>query len=290
MKRLAAIVYSTNNLAYTQLALEHVLITHCSQCTEIVAVDNGSPEPYPDDLPGDLLIRYEQNIGGNAVFHRWLIDDWFDGDPPEFLAFFHCDLMIHEVGWDKRVLAAFDADPQLNLIGFVGSNEIDEFGGRGGGTMLNYAGKFFEGIGQASPAEHHGRRMTGLEPAAVLDHCAMIFRRTALENITPQEGYYAPEHFYDKIMSCEILEQGGHVAVLGVSVDHFSGGIGAGVAQAEALRIQWLNDQGVIYPEGRSHDAVYIESERRFKNRFFRNGFAPLKVMPDYSIVRPEPR
>lgn len=288
MKRLAVIVYSVNSAKYTALALKHLKATIDPELTSIIVVDNGSEKPYhlELDMTGvDRLIRYPENIGGNAVFHRWMEDDWFADMPlPDFVAFFHCDLMIHEQLWDHRVIEAFEGDEKLNLIGFAGSNEIDQLGGRGAGTVLNYRGAFFRGIGQASPAEAHGRRMSGLEPAAVLDHMSMIFRRTELEQLTPQEGNFSPFHFYDRILSCEVLEREGHIAVLGIDCDHFSGGTGPG---ADALMIKWLNEEGVPYDPERPDLAVYVESERRFKAKYIRNGFAPLKVLPDYSIIRP---
>lgn len=286
MTRLAVIVYSANNEAYTKLAVEHLERTVDKDLTKIIVVDNGSDTPFT--MMGDEVIRYQTNIGGNAIFHRPFKDKWFGShfDIPEFLAFLHCDMMVWEKDWDQRVVDAFDADPLLSLVGFVGSNEIDEMGGRGGGTMLNYRGAFFEGIGQASPAEAHGKRVTDLQPAAVLDHCSMIFRSSVLWQLTPQEGFFAPEHFYDKILSCEVLERGEHVAVLGIECDHFSGGIAPGNLLAEALRKRWLAAEKIEYNKARSDVAVYVESERRFKARFMSTGFIPLRVQPDYSIVR----
>ncbi len=287
MVRLAVVVYSVNNPTWTELAVQHLKDTIDPNLTSILVVDNGSDSPYSVGIVGggvSKLIRYETNIGGNAVFHRWIEDDWFDGEKPEFVAFFHCDLMLHEQHWDHRVIEAFEEDDKLNLIGFAGSNEIDQLGGRGGGTMLNYRGAFFEGIGQASPAEAHGRRMTGLEPAAVLDHMSMIFRRSELEKLTPQEGNFSPFHFYDRILSCEVLERGGRIAVLGIDCDHFSGGTGPG---ADKLMIKWLKEEGIPYDPERPDLSVYVESERRFKQKYIKNGFAPLRVLPDYSILRP---
>lgn len=295
MRRLAVVVYSVDNEEWTRLTVKHLRETIDPELTGIMVVDNGSdPEynipPGTDESP-EVLLRYDTNIGGNAVFHRWMVDDWFSAagdtaDLPEFIAFFHCDLMIHEKGWDQRVVDAFDADPDLHLIGFAGSNEIDELGGRGGGTMLNYRGAFFEGIGQASPAEAHGRKITGLEPAAVLDHMSMIFRRTELEQLTPQEGHFAPFHFYDRILSCEVLERGGHIAVLGIDCDHFSGGTRGGAGKADELMCKWLDQMGITYMD-RPDLAMYMASEFLFKHKYMDNGFAPLKVLPDYSIERP---
>lgn len=295
MKRLAVIVYSVNNIVWTRLALKHLRDTIDPELTQVFLVDNASDQPYfseltPEEIGGiTRVLRYPLNIGGNAVFHRWITDKWFEGlgEPPEFVAFFHCDLMLHEQHWDHRVIEVFEKDSKLNLIGFAGSNEIDPLGGRGAGTMLNYRGAFFEGIGQASPAEAHGRRMVGFEPAAVLDHMSMIFRRTELEQLTPQEGNFAPFHFYDRIMSCEVLERGGHIGVLGIDCDHFSGGTAGGSAKADTLMRNWLSANGISYDQDRPDIKIYQISERLFKQKYMDNGFAPLKVQDDFSIVRP---
>lgn len=278
--KLAAIVYSTDHDFYTGLAVDHLRATVDPELTEIVVVDNGSSTRFPEI--GDRNIRYEENIGGNAVFHRWIEDDWFEDDCPDYLAFLHCDLMIHERGWDHRVVSAFEADPKLDLLGFVGSDKIDVKGGRGDGTMLNYRGAFFDGVGVASPAEHHGLRIRDLRPAAVVDHCAMILRRDALLQLPPQEGQYAPEHFYDRILSCEVLRRGDHVAVLGIDCDHFSGGIGPGMQKADALRRRWLDQEGIEYDPEDSYTAVYLESERRFFRDY--QGFFPLRVNANYEV------
>jgi hypothetical protein len=283
--KLAAIVYSTDHDFYVAMALHYLTDVSDPELTELVVIDNGSGKPF--GAKGDRYIRYEENVGGNAVLHRWMADHWWgDEEPPEFMAFLHCDLMVHERGWDRRVVEAFDADPKLDLIGFVGSNEIDTLGGRGGGTMLNYRGEFFDGIGAASRAEEHGRRITDLRPAAVVDHCAMIFRRSALEQLTPQEGHYAPEHFYDRILSCEVIERGGHVAVLGIECDHFSGGIGPGMPKADALRRRWLDAEHLPYDPEDTYTAVYLESERRFKARYMDTRFAPFRVDQSYKVHR----
>lgn len=278
--KLAAIVYSTDHDFYTGMSILYLRDTVSPEMTEIVMVDNGSSSHFAP--LGDRNVRYEENIGGNAVFHRWLEDDWFEDDLPDYLAFLHCDLMIHERGWDRRVISAFEEDPQLDLIGFVGSTKIDGLGGRGDGTMLNYRGAFFEGIGVASPAEEHGLRIRDLRPAAVVDHCAMVLRRTTLQQLPPQEGNYAPEHFYDRILSCEILRRGGHIAVLGIDCDHFSGGIGPGMAKADALRRRWLDEEGIDYDPQDTYSAVYRESEKRFFREF--RGFFPLSVNEHYEV------
>lgn len=288
MKPLTIVVYGLDSPFETRLALKYLRQNSDPSLTHIVLVDNGSTEPY-EHWDADQLVRYETNIGGNAVQHRLLQEGQIE--KTLLTGFLHADTMVRERGWDARVLKAFQDFRDVALLGFVGSNEIDAYGGRGGGTTLNYIGDFYEGLGQASKAEVHGRRFAGLMPAAVLDHMSMIFRTDKLLQLTPQEGHYAPEHFMDRIWCCEVLEHGWKVAYLGIACDHRSGGIGAGQPKAHALRMRWLEQEGipVTAAEGEditkiSQDAVYRESERRFLTRFRDSGFIPLMVSPDWKL------
>jgi hypothetical protein len=284
---MVVVIYGVNNFIQTPEATRYALANSDPELTEVYLVDNGSEPPYShfEWSRNTKIIRYEENIGGNAVFHRWRQGRWFGNDIPEFLAFLHCDLYIREKGWDKKVINAFDNYPQLALQGFVGSNEIDERGGRGGGTMLNYLGAFYPGIGQASKAEQHGRREAGLAAAAVLDHCSLIFRTSDLvAHTTPQEGNLAPEHFYDRILCCEILKAGKWIAVNGISCDHFSGGIAGGIPNAAKLCRDFLDGRGIAYSKDNERSQTYIESEKDFHKMFLETGFIPLRVKPNQEI------
>lgn len=276
-------VVDAENLA--KESLKH-LRANTSPDTFIFLIDNGSTVPIKN-IGEDHVIRFHENIGGNAVFHEVL--PHMDAFGIDVMAFLHCDMMVREPMWDVRVMAAFEQDPKLGLCGFVGSNEIDEHGGRGGGTVLNYAGYFYEGFGQATTAEHHGRRSSGIEPAAVLDHCSMIFRKAALRDIPPQQGNYAPGHFYDRICCAELIHQGWHVAFIGISCDHFSGGVAGGMTQQLALYEKWLAKEGISYEINYIDTAVYVESERRFLGRFRDQlKLIPYKVDSDYRVWHAE--
>lgn len=279
-KPLTVVMFGVDNHATTKVAMGFLRLNSTSSLSHLVLVDNGSDPPF-EAWGADQLVRYEENVGGNAVHHRLLKDGLIE--PTHFIGFVHVDLVVRELAWDWRVLETF-RDQSVDMLGFVGSPEIDELGGRGGGTALNYLGDFYEGVGQASTAEYHGRRVKGVMPAAVLDHAAMFWTLDALLKLTPQEGHYAPEHFQDRIWSCEVLERGGRIAVLGISCDHFGGGIGPGNAKADVLRRRWLDAEGLPYDPARSDLAVYQESERRFLKRFRDTGFIPLRVAADFSI------
>jgi len=253
---------------------------------EFVILDNGSKEPFQynlanhwnmadtlvtDDESEDKsgwnlkIVRSEKNIGVYPTFW-WGIRE-ATGDVP---AFFHSDLMIAEAGWDKRVLEAFEGNPKLGMVGFVGSNEIDGSGGRGLGTCSNFLGLEYkhktetgeEKVWCGSAAEIHGRRLTGLESAAVEDGCAMIFRRTCLETI-PQRPDFPPHHFYDRLLSCEVRERGWEVATLGVGCDHISGQTVNQEQGYQDMAKEWAEAHGLSLGTNHNWDSVVYESAGR---------------------------
>lgn len=322
MKRLAVVFYNVGGHEMTKHAIDCAKMNSNPDTTSIVLVDNGSTEPYPrtwlKDRSVDRIVRYEKTLGPNYLFHLWdpCKDDWWLNDRncfkkssnpvrvktfiepgeypasdhgsepvPEFIAFLHADLFVYEKGWDKRVLEAFDADPKLGLIGFVGSNEIDSSGGRGSGTVLNFQGRDTP-FGKASYAEQHGRRSTQLEAAAVLDGCVMVFRTSVLKELTPWVDRDPPFHFYDRVLSCEVIEKGYRVAYLGIQIDHLNGGIRGGTKEADEMRQAWVDKYNVpLSPHGLDH-TVYREAEQLFFRKYRDTKFFPLKVNKDYSVVR----
>lgn len=261
----------------------HWLDVNTSDQTTVMLLDNGSKVPLAQG-PADRLVRFHENIGGNAVFHAML--PHLDAEGADLVAYLHCDMMVRELNWDLRVIQAFVDDPILALCGFVGSSEVDERGGRGAGTALNFLGASYPNYGPSSPTHHHGRSMSGIMPAAVLDHCSMIFRISVLRQLPTQEQHYAPGHFYDRICCAECIHQGYHVAVIGIQCDHLSGGIGAGMESQLALYRKWLTSQGLPWEPGHEDRAVYIESERRFFARFRDElKLIPYGVNADYSVI-----
>src|SRR5579872_5016496 len=208
---------------------------------ELLILDNGSDVSfqYESDKVNVIIWRCEKSIGVYPTF--WSGLEHCTGD---ILAFFHSDLAIYEKNWDLRVIQTFEQNEDLGLLGFIGSNEIDSAGGRGLGTASNFVGyslshspsvsseNILPGtlsdpfnnrkVWTGSPAEVHGKRLTGFMNAAVVDGCAMIFRRIVLDMI-PQRKDFPPHHFYDRLLSCETIAKGYTVGVLGIECDHFSG-------------------------------------------------------------------
>ena len=276
---------------------QHELATTCidfvqaysSQDTDIVIIDNAS-DPVFDynitnlkDNRNIKIIRQEKNIGVYPIF--WEALKYTDAD---VIAYFHSDLMFCEKGWDERVLACFEMYEKLGLIGFVGSDEIDANGGRGLGTTSNFKGYKHmhqdakgnkkEWIG--SEGKLHGAVNQGFTKAAVVDGCAMIFRRKVLEQIKPR-GNFPPHHFYDRVLSCEVQEAGYEVGVLGIGCDHISGQSVNGSLAYEQMAEIWAGQHGVRRGFGDTNwDIVlYREAERQFMEEYRdQKKFIPRKV------------
>jgi hypothetical protein len=197
--------------------------------TQILLIDNGSSTPYLDHIKaavktyaervGELkVIRNPENVGNYPLFFQ--AREQADG---EAIAVIHSDLFIYGQNWDTHIKQWFEGEPQLGLIGFLGSSEIDNFGGRGMGTMSNFQGTTL-GRWSGSKAEIHGARIedNGRRWGAVVDGCAMIFRKEAFAQI-PQRPEFPPHHFYDRLFSAQMKELGWRTGVLGVAIDHISG-------------------------------------------------------------------
>jgi len=287
--------------------------------TEFILVDNGSTEggqKLRDALNrigidwGALrkfkelkIFTNDENVGNYPIFKQTLY-----ASTGQILCYLHSDFFVHESSWDIKVRKAFEEDNKLALIGFIGSNEIDNFGGRGNGTMSNFQGHTIKEW-KGSSAEVHGRRIQDLQPAAIVDGCSMIFRRQALWKIGFKDNFPI-HHFYDRLFCCQVLEEGWHIGVLGIASDHISGQtantqeqyqeagkkwakkfLGIESPEQWALKFSdWVNNQnnpskGVV-PKNYDH-LIYLEAERQFLTEWRdKKHFVPLRVDENYNVKR----
>lgn len=275
--KLVVVLPCLNQFSITRQAIQYLLEAREQENDySIIVLDHGSDVEFEIDAPGVEIYRTDDPVGSYPVFKEAL--GLTDAD---ILAFFHTDTFIYEKGWDKRVMAEFEKDPRLALIGFIGSNEIDSAGGRGLGTTSNFQGRrtlknlvleqgqrdyeYWSG----SPAEVHGKRNNGFAKAAVVDGCSMILRRVALEEIGFREGF-PPHHHYDRLISCQLLEKKWNIGVLGIEFDHISGQVANQEQKYHDLAKKWILDHK-IRPEaiGVNWDLeVYLEAERQFLREY----------------------
>lgn len=254
-----------------------------------LVIDNASDDPYKLSEFEDLglrieIIRNEENLSGyytilqaNEVLKRIA--------PPSqqnLVGFMHNDVFVYEKGWDLRVKQCFQNDPNLALLGFCGSDEVCDRGGRGSGTMCHFDGR------KGQRQENTGKRVTGLHAAVLLDSLTMIFRADAIPLLGVDETI-APAHFYDKIWSMRLVDRGLHVAVLGIQIDHLGGMTSVGVPKYNEAAAKWCKKYGIPFDEanpGTAGHAVYLEAERRMFVEFAPKGMIPCRVDANHNLIR----
>lgn len=264
--KLTAIVPVLNQFPIAKKTVQFLLAGLDNQ-SDILVLDNGSDIEFdldfiePENRDKVKVVRLPEAIGSYPAFREAL--KYTDA---EILAFFHSDLFVYDIDWVLRVRAAFQTKPKLGLVGFIGSNEIDSAGGRGLGTMSNFMGNTTDSW-TGSPAEPHGKRVTGYHNAAVVDGCTMIFRRKTLEEIGFREDFPI-HHFYDKMMSCQVLEKGWEVAVMGIGCDHISGQTVNQEGKYHEAAKRWCEARGINAPDGNWDLATYKQAERLWLNEY----------------------
>lgn len=256
---------------------------------KVVIIDNASAEPYEwsryRGLPFAVEIkRYETNKG----FYYPLLDLALDY-PDDQVGLIHNDMLLYTHGWDVLMRQAFERDPRLGLIGLCGSNEIDERGGRGNGTMCNFMGKeIFVGPekynGQDSSA---GRRINGLEPACVLDSLFMMFNRDVVAKLLSEKEKWSDlplAHFYDRIWPVRTIEAGYHVGIMGIDCDHLGGMTTTANQRYYDDCVGWLMEHNIKYENPETE--MYLLAERRFLGEYRdQKHFIPCRVGGDYAIT-----
>lgn len=270
-KKLSVIIICSDSPDLAKECISYIKGTTTSEITDVVLFDNGSQEPLPS-LGADKVIRSEKNLGmGMPIFYS------LDKLDSEYLAFFHVDLRVVESNWDKNVINFFETEARLGLIGFVGSKIIDSLGGRGYiyHTHLNFQGNDYQTL-TGSPAEKHGTRFSGFMHVANLDGCALIFRKSYLQELPSYDvSGYPPAHYYDVAVCCEMISRGYIVGLYGAACDHSGGGIGTcklggeqkGLINRDNAYREWLLFHGYV-PEEDLNTQIYLIARKVFLNKW----------------------
>jgi hypothetical protein len=189
---------------------------------EIVIMDGkGDFEIKEDELPNDrsINIRIMRDTEAYPAFKFWM-----ENTKGEIMIFIHNDIIIEDHGFDITLRYSFHKYPLLGVVGFLGSDEMNERGSRHWGTISNFLGNTYTFKGNAwkgKGAFSYGRRFDGLSPAVVVDGSSMAFRREGWNKLK-EKTLPIPYYDYDRIMSCRYLEAGYRVAMLGIACDHIS--------------------------------------------------------------------
>lgn len=222
-KKLSIIIPVLNQIDLAKTCYKEILVNNLNleNETEFIILDNGSDIPIQEqDFLGAKIVRNEKNIGVYPTFKQG-----FEVATGDVVAFLHSDVVIWQYGWNNIVLDTFNTYNNFGLCGFIGSNEIDDRGGRGGGTASNFQGREITDrlkTWTGSDWTHHGKHLTDYMKGAVVDGCVMILSRKAWNRIGYRKDF-PPHHFYDRLISTQILEAGYSIGVLGIEFDHISG-------------------------------------------------------------------
>jgi len=261
--KLAVVIPAAHNPEMTRRCMELATKNATDTRTVVGVFDNGV---------GFGLWGTGVNVGNTEVFNQ------IRSIPADVVLVIHNDLYIWEEGYDRRILAAFGRDPELGLLGFVGSDVFDIAGGRG-----QYAWSNFMGWEGGSPAEHHGLRVEEFRAAANLDGCAMAFRLDSLIDMAIPTDW-PPHHFYDRLYCALMLEYNWHVGFLGVQCDHLNGQTANVFDGYHDLAREWCATNDCVRTGNPDQD-VYLEAEYRFLTTYRdEKRFIPLKVGADHTV------
>lgn len=241
--RITVVIPTINQFSLLRKNLELLTQNNSPEDFDILVVDNNSDEEFHIDLPNVSVLRLNETIGTYPLYHFVL-----ENTQSDILAFFHSDFFITDKTWHRQVESLFKSTPNLGILGFIGSNEMDQFGGRGMGTCSNFQGGDY-GEWKGSEAKIHGQSIPNQFRSAVnLDGCSMIFRRECLASLPFKEDF-PPMHHYDRLFCCQALENNWKIGVLGIACDHISGRT-MGEEKYNKLCIDWANTHlGITKPE-----------------------------------------
>lgn len=184
----------------------------------------------------------------HVVKHKDIVEAYqeiYENTTEPIIAMMHDDLLIHESGWDQRVLKEFE-DPAVGVVGFAGAPGI----GHPDMYKQAYQGASLGRVGFKSNlrnAEVHGARFTGECDVAILDGLALFVRRSVLENeggwpVGTPIGYF----MYDAWVCLTALRYGYKIRLVGVDCEHL-GGKSTGLNPN--LRADWEAAHRYIYDE-----------------------------------------
>jgi glycosyltransferase involved in cell wall biosynthesis len=261
MARITVVIPVLNQFPLLRQNLELLTKENSPEDFDVLIIDNGSDEEFHTDIPNVSVIRFDEPIGVYPCFQVGL-----ENTDSEILCFMHSDFFFWNPRWYKQIEGAFNGNSKLGLVGCIGSDDWSYNGGRGGGTMGSFQGKTIGDKWSGSHISGHGKDITGrLQNAVQVDGCCMIFRRQALQSIGFRDDIYF--HFYDRIMSAQILEKGWKIAVLGIECDHVSNQTaGNESAKYWPAAKKFCIEHNIPFPEDTENfdSIIYQDAEQRY--------------------------
>ena len=254
------------------------LLAYADNNPQVIIVDNASTVPYEIELLPytDAMLGYfdisivhnTHNIAGYGALLQAM-----EIAKNDIMLWMHNDVLIHEQGWDTRILRAFNNDPLLAIAGFFGAPGVAENGGRID-SMGNMLGKVW-----GTPQYMHGDVMTDIYPAVVFDSLAIIVNRKLFKQADVPIDI-PPHHWNDRILPLWLVDKGYHAATIGIGFDH-KGGVSSLGEKYRELAERWSIEHNLTLQI--DWDTTFY----RYGERFFRNtwyGRFPVTVDKEYNV------
>lgn len=230
--RITVVVPVLNQADLTQKFLEKLRETEGAAKLPLLVVDNGSTIPVRDTLlglrEGDFVIRNEENVGVlPALNQAWQVLK----NSTDYIFYIHNDVLIHEKGWDDKIIKVISQSEYPTPIGVAGF-----YGAKGIGVNGIYQVPYqmhqlirVENVSNCvrmNAAIHGFRLIRGgkeSEEVAVMDGFSLIVNTELLNKIGGFDRSYPPHHMYDNDICLEAIDKGYRNIVIAMDAEHLGG-------------------------------------------------------------------
>lgn len=225
--KITVVVPVMNQPEVTQQFLNKLRETEGSQKFPLLIIDNGSTPPVRDWLiglrEGDFVIRNEENVGVMPAQNQaWQMLK----KSTDFIFYTHNDVLIHEQGWDDKLVRILESLPNCGVAGFYGAKAI--------GTPDLYHSPYaihqlirmnnVSNCNRMSASIHGFRPINGeVEKVAVMDGFSLIVKTELLNKIGGFDRTYPPHHNYDNDICLESIDKGYENYVISMDAEHLGG-------------------------------------------------------------------
>lgn len=275
-----------NQLDALEKAIESAMLTS-SLPHEYIFLDNGSTEDFIGRLGYRFhdakIIRNKENKGIIEPYNQI-----YQACKSDWIGYFHSDIIIHEPGWDERIINKVNELEKLGIpigiVGFMGSRGADEIGAR-----IGFASNL-RGV-----AELHGKRMEDWMPAVMLDGAALIIRKELLSKLGGFDSALKVHHLYDYMISMDSISAGFNNIVVGIDFTH-TGGITACRGDAQTYFKKAVNDDFELLKHYEKlkeknkditpEQVIMDYNIQMFRNKYVNKGYLPLYITQDWIASR----
>lgn len=230
--RITVVVPVLNQQELTQNFLNKLRETEGEAKLPLLIIDNGSDVPVRDYLQGlregDFVIRNDENVGVlKALNQAWQ----FLKNSTDYIFYIHNDVLIHEKGWDDklmRVLFQNEYPFGIGVAGFYGAKGIGVPGIYNAPYQMHHLIRL-ENVSNCvrMNAAVHGFRLIRngkeVEEVAVMDGFSLIVNTELLNKIGGFDRNYPPHHMYDNDICLEALNAGYRNIVIAMDAEHLGG-------------------------------------------------------------------